>query len=85
MKSSKPAIGIDIIAVITGTFYLLCYCILLQYETTKSIALIMLGIAPFMLVWMVYTVLKHGKYNGPELNGEEFGYQDKNKDELGTF
>jgi hypothetical protein len=34
---------------------------------------------------MVYTVLKHGKYDGPELGDDEFGYCDKNKDELGVF
>lgn len=85
MKSTRSHVGLDIIAVITGTLYLLCYCILLHFEKTKPIALVMLGIAPFILVWMVYTVLKRGKYNGPDLGDEEFGYQDKNKEDLGIF
>ena len=43
-------------------------------------------LSPILLVWMVVVVLKHGKYNGPELKGgEEWGYQDKARDELGVF
>jgi len=81
----KEKAGRDIASVIAVTFYLVFYCILLQYKVTRDIALVMLGLAPFVLVWMVYTVLKHGKYNGPDLGNEEFGYQDKNKDELDLF
>lgn len=85
MKQQPKSLPRDIIMVWFTTLYLLCYCVLLQYETTKPIALVMLGLAPFILVWMVYTVLKFGKYSGPELGKEEFGYQDKNKDDLGLF
>jgi hypothetical protein len=42
-------------------------------------------VSPFLLIWMVVTVLKSGKYEGPELGENEFGYQDKNKDDLGIF
>jgi hypothetical protein len=85
MKTSKTSMARDIIAVLTGTLYLICYCVLLHFESTKPIALVMLGLAPIILVWMVYTVLKHGKYSGPELGKDEFGYADKTKDELGIF
>ena len=75
----------DIRAIVVASLYLLCYCILLQFERTRTLAFIMFGCAPFLLAWMTYTVLKKGKYTGPELGENEFGYADKNKDELGMF
>ncbi len=74
----------DIRAVYIATCYLLLYCVLLQYKT--DIAILMLTFSPIVLVWMVFTILKHGKYNGRELDEhEEYGYADKNKDDLGIF
>jgi hypothetical protein len=85
MKRSLKPFPRDIIFVWIATLYLLSYCILLHFENTKPIALVMLGFAPLLLVAMVYTVLKHGKYTGPGLGNDEFGYLDKNKNDLGTF
>ena len=75
----------DIFAVSFVSIYLFIYCELLQFENTQIYGFVMLLFSPFLICWMVYTVLKHGKYNGPELGDEEFGYQDKSKDELGVF
>lgn len=75
----------DIRSIIIASAYLLCYCILLQFNSTRAISFVMLGFAPFVLVWMVYTVLKKGIYEGPELGKNEFGYSDKRNDELGGF
>lgn len=75
----------DIRAIVMVSLYLVCYCILLQFEQTRNLAYVMLGCAPFVLVWMVYTVLKKGKYSGPELGKNEFGYSDKKNEDLGRF
>ena len=75
----------DIFAAWFATIYLFSYCVLIQFDSTRNAGfLLVLGI-PIALVWMTYTILKHGKYNGPELGDEEFGYKDKSKDELGVF
>jgi len=75
----------DVFSAVFVTAYLLIYCELLQFESTKGIAFLMLLFSPFLLLWMVYTVLKHGQYNGKELGKEEFGYQDIDPEELKTF
>lgn len=65
-------------SIIAVTAYLLVYCVLLQIERTQSIAVLMFIISPAPLIWMVYTILKYGKYNGRELaENEEYGYQDR--------
>jgi hypothetical protein len=84
MKTSVP-IPEDILAVIFVTVFLFLYVALLQFENTFGIAMLMFLASPFLLVWMVITVLRSGKYNGPALGENEFGYQDKNKDEPRTF
>ena len=75
----------DIFSVVLATFYLVIYCVMLQFEATIGYATLMLLFSPLLICWMVYVVLKHGKYNGPELGDDEFGYMDKQKDELGVF
>lgn len=67
------------------TVYLVVYCTLLQWESTRAYASLMLLTAPVMIIWMVLTVLKNGNYSGGELGAEEFGYEDKNKNDLGVF
>lgn len=75
----------DIFSVVLVSVFLLLYCILLHFENTLTIALGMLMLSPFLVIWMVLTVLVDGKYEGPELGEEEFGYLDKKKEDLGTF
>ena len=75
----------DIVPVYLVTCYLIAYIILLQFETTTDYAIIMSLFSPLLICWMVYSVLRYGKYNGPELGDEEFGYQDKMKNDLGIF
>lgn len=37
-------------------------------------------ISPGLIIFMVYSVLKHGEFEGEELaNGQEFGYLDRPK------
>jgi hypothetical protein len=75
----------DKVSIALVALYFVIYLALLQFEATQSYGLLMLSIAPLLLGWMVYTILKYGKYTGRELGNEEFGYQDKSKDQLDTF
>jgi len=68
------------------TVYLIIYTLL--HHTGGSLKLLgaMFLASPFLVVWMAYTILKYASYTGRELaEDEEWGYQDKNKDELGIF
>jgi hypothetical protein len=69
-----------------ATAYLVVYLLLFKSNADRDIIFGMFLFSPVVVGWMLYTVLKYGKYEGPELNAdEEWGYQDKNKDSLGTF
>lgn len=64
-------------AVATTTTYLLVYCILLQIESLQQLGIGMFTLSPVVLIWMVYSVLRYGRYTGRELEaGEEFGYEE---------
>ena len=75
-------------AVVTGivTAYLVLYYILFYAGVADDIIISMFIASPFLVIWLVVTLLKHGQYNGPELSdNEEWGYQDRDKNSLGTF
>lgn len=67
------------------SIYLVVYCTLLQFNVAIDYAILMWICSPVFLIVTVIMILKYGRYNGPELGENEFGYQDKNKDELGVF
>lgn len=73
----------NLLPVFLATGYLVAYCILLRAE--PAIATIMLLFSPLVVCGMVYSVLKFARYKGTDLGDEEYGYQDKKKEELGTF
>jgi hypothetical protein len=75
----------EFFSVYLTTLYLLVYSILLQFEASVNYAIAMLLFSPLIICWMVYSVLKHGEYNGRELGNDEFGYQDKPKSEKDIF
>lgn len=75
----------DIFAIWLSTAYLVLYILLLQFERTQEYAVYMLLFSPVLVVWLVYTILKYGIYEGQELGDDEFGYQDKSKDDLGIL
>lgn len=71
---------------IFASLYLLLYCLFLQIEITADIAMVMFFLSPLIVGWMVFVVIRHGVYAGHELSDqEEWGYQDRNKEELGMF
>jgi hypothetical protein len=74
------------IAVTMVTAYLVLYYMLFYLNAAFEVLALMFILSPLLLVWMVVVVLKYGKYNGPGLKeGEEWGYQDRARDELGVF
>lgn len=75
----------DIQAVSIVTLILFIYIGLLRFESTRSIAIFLFLISPFLIVWMVYIVLRKGSYDGKELGDEEFGYCDRDKNKMGVF
>jgi hypothetical protein len=68
------------------TAYLVIYTLLHQLGASLELLGSMFLLSPFLVGWMAYTILRYGTYNGRELReDEEWGYQDKHKDELGKF
>lgn len=73
----------DVTAAVLASFYLLLYIVLLQYRPED--AMIMCLFSPFVIAIMAYVILKDGNYKGRRLNDDEFGYADKNKEDLGML
>jgi hypothetical protein len=73
------------VAAIAATVYLVIYSVLLQFSGAFDAAFAMFLFGPVLLLWLVITVLKFGKYKGKGLGKNEYGYQDKNKGELDVF
>ncbi|MCJ8208960.1 hypothetical protein MUY27_04515 [Mucilaginibacter sp. RS28] len=76
---AKSALG-------TLTAYLVVYTALFQYQGPALLLGIMFLLSPVLLVLTIYLVLKDDSSAYPELNsGEEWGYADKPKKDLGIF
>lgn len=68
----------DEISVSIVTAFFLVYISFMAFEIYTSIAIAIFIISPALVIFMVYSVLKHGKYNGHNLKkGQEFGYLDR--------
>ncbi len=73
----------EILPVITVSGILLVYCVLIFTHSAINIAYTIFAASPLLMAWMVYAVIRKGKYAGKELDpDEEWGYADKRKDEL---
>ena len=68
----------DVLAAVLASVYLLIYIVLLHYRSEEAMCLF----SPIVIVIMAYVILKDGHYKGRLLNDEEFGYADKNKEDL---
>jgi len=76
----------EIIPVIIGSAVLLLYCWMILSGNESGLTSLIFSFSPFLLLWIVFSILRHGKFEGKELEEqEEWGYTDKNKDELGVF
>jgi len=74
----KPFFAVTVVSII-----LLVYCILINFNVLLSLVYLIFFLSPFLLLWMMYTIIRFGIYKGKDLNeNEEWGYQDKNRDEL---
>lgn len=77
----NPAFSIALTSI-----YLLVFVVLLDLELSVRLIMLFLSLAPFLLLWMVWTVLKDGRYSGEPLGRDcEWGYQDRRNEDLGTF
>lgn len=58
--------------------YAMVYVCFMQFPGTVNIAIGMFLFSPAIVIWMVFTILRHGKYKGNELaRGQEYGYEDR--------
>ena len=68
----------DLIAVLAVSALLLLYTIFAALDMFIGFVLLVAGLSPLAIIWMVWVVIKHGEYNGPELESEqEYGYLDR--------
>lgn len=74
------------IAIIAATFYLFTLSILGFTGISTGVCAFMYLISPLIIIGLVYIALTEEGYEYPELRpGEEWGYLDKNKTELGLM
>jgi len=72
-------------AIAFSTLYLLLFLVAVQlgYSTLTWILFLL---CPFNILYLAYSVIRYGKYTGTELKeNEEWGYEDIDKDEVGTW
>ena len=69
------------------TAYLVVYIILLWsgIPLLRQIAFGMFLCSPVLVVWMAYTIVRYGHYSGRDLGDDEFGYEDRDTKQLGSF
>jgi hypothetical protein len=72
-------------AVIIGTLYFVIFIVALYVPPLFPMAPWLFIASPPMLIWMVVNILKDDRQPYPELGEHEWGYRDKNRDELGLF
>lgn len=74
------------ISVAVATLYLFTLTMLGYVNASTAVCAVMYLISPIVIISLVYTVLREKDYDYPELpSGEEWGYRDKKKNELGVF
>lgn len=61
------------------TILLIVYTVLLVTGWSPALTGIMFFLSPFLVIWMVYRVIRYDSYHGKELNEDEWGYADKKK------
>jgi hypothetical protein len=74
------------IPVLVVSGILILYMLLMVARDSSRLPYIIFAISPLLIIWLAYNVIRHGEYKGKELEeGEEWGYTDKNKNDLGMF
>ena len=76
----------EIIPILIGSAVLGLYYYLALSGNESGLTSLLFSIFPFLFLWIVFSILKYGKFEGKELEKEEeWGYADKDKNELGVF
>ena len=77
----KPSFAVAVVSVI-----LVVYCVFIGFHIFLPVAFFIFAASPFLLIWLMYTIIRLGVFDGRELRAdEEWGYQDKSKSELDVF
>ena len=77
----KPSFVVVVVSLI-----LFVYCALIGFNIFLPIAYFIFAISPLLIMWLTYTIIHFGVYHGQEFHSdEEWGYGDKNKNELDLF
>ena len=80
MKQRIPASVFIVSAFMVG------YVLVMSTNAVASIGRIMFILSPFLLIWMIISVLRSKNFTGKDLEEkEEWGYADKRKEDLGMF
>jgi hypothetical protein len=70
----------ETIPIILVSALLIIYATLILFQKWLLVAYSIYLISPLAIVWLVYQVIRNGKYNGRELQeNEEWGYADTDK------
>ena len=72
-------------AVIIATLYIVVFYVLLNFDAAPLLTALVYLFIPVVIIAMVFIVLLDDSHDYPELNKDEWGYADKNKDELRMF
>ncbi|ASU36552.1 hypothetical protein [Mucilaginibacter xinganensis] len=73
-------------AILFATAYVVIYAVVINLDVPVILAPIGAVLWLFVFLWMVYCILKDTRRPYPKLKeNEEWGYLDKNKNELGMF
>lgn len=72
-------------AIIVATVCLVAFYILLHFNAAPLLTTLLYFSIPVTIVIMVLSVLLDDSKPYPELDNDEWGYKDKNNDELGIF
>lgn len=75
-----------ILPTILVTLYLLTYTVLTKLDVPLNILLLLFAFWPVAVIWMVVSIMRDKSTSVRELEeNEEWGYQDKENNSLGTF
>jgi hypothetical protein len=73
------------IVIILATVYLGILSMLGYTGASTELCAYLYLVSPLIIVFLVYVVLTEDEYPYPELGKDEWGYRDKNKNELDIF
>jgi hypothetical protein len=74
------------VSVFIVSAFLVVYVLVISAGASSLIGRIMFIASPFLVIWMVISVLRSKTFTGKDLDeGEEWGYSDKEKEKLGMF